>query len=148
MQTIHSSKNLLVAGALILLLNLVSAHPLRAQQYLGTLTGEVVDVSGAKIANADVSATDVTTHFMTKTKTNGSGEYSIPFLTPDTYEVTVEVSGFGPETRTGLLLTAGGNVRTDFALKVGAVGEKVVVTADLELIDTASANLGTTMGTK
>ena len=61
MHTIHSSKNLLVAGALILLLNLVSTRPLRAQQYLGTLTGEVTDASGAKIANADVSATDVTT---------------------------------------------------------------------------------------
>src|SRR3981189_314933 len=122
MHTIHSSKNLLAAGALILLLNLVSTHPLRAQQYLGTLTGEVTDTSGAKIANADVSATDITTHFTTRTKTNGSGGYSIPFLPPGTYEVTVEVSGFRPETRTGLVLTAGGNERIDFALKVGAVG--------------------------
>jgi Carboxypeptidase regulatory-like domain len=108
----------------------------------------VVDSSGAKIANADVSATDVTTHFTTKTKTNGSGEYSIPFLTPDTYEVAIEISGFRPETRTGVVLTAGGVVRTDFALKVGAVGEQVVVTAGVEMLDTASANLGTTMGTK
>ena len=62
--------------------------------------------------------------------------------------MAVEVSGFRPETRTGLVLTAGGIVRTDFALKVGAVGEQVVVTADIEMLDTASANLGTTMGTK
>jgi hypothetical protein len=148
MHTMHSSKNLLVAGALILLLSLVSTYPLHAQQYLGTLTGEVTDASGAKIANVDVSATDVTTHFTTTTKTNGAGEYSIPFLTPDTYELKVEVSGFRPETKTGLVLTAGGNTRTDFSLQVGAVGEKVVVTADLELLDTASSNLGTTMSTK
>jgi hypothetical protein len=135
-------------AALFLLLCLLNTLPAFAQQYLGTLTGEVADASGAKIADADVSATDVTTHFTTKTKTNGSGEYSIPFLTPDTYDVAVGVSGFRPETRTGLVLTAGGNVRIDFALQVGAVGEKVVVTADLELLDTASANLGTTMGTK
>jgi Carboxypeptidase regulatory-like domain len=133
---------------LLLLLNLVNPHLLCAQQYLGTLTGEVTDTSGAKIANAEISATDVTTHFTTKTKTNGSGEYSIPFLTPDTYELKVEVSGFRSETRTGLVLTAGGNERTDFSLQVGAVGEKVVVTADLELLDTASSNLGTTMSTK
>src|SRR5437763_15502392 len=75
-------------------------------------------------------------------------DFLYPFLTPDTYEVTVEVSGFRPETRTGLVLTAGGNERIDFALKVGAVGEQVVVTADTEQLDTASANLGTTMGTK
>jgi hypothetical protein len=148
MNKVCSCNRIVATGALLLLLSLVSTLPLGAQQYLGTLTGEVTDASGAKIANADVSATDVTTHFTTRTKTNGSGGYSIPFLTPDTYEVTVEVSGFRPETRTGLVLTAGGNERIDFALKVGAVGEKVVVTADMELLDTASANLGTTMGTK
>jgi hypothetical protein len=148
MNRVGSFNKIAPAGALFLLLSFVSTHPLGAQQYLGTLTGEVTDTSGAKIANADVSATDVTTHFTTRTKTNGSGGFSMPFLTPDTYEVTVEVSGFRPETRTGLVLTAGGNERIDFALKVGAVGEQVVVTADTEQLDTASANLGTTMGTK
>src|SRR5258705_11942049 len=148
MHKIHSFKRVVAAGALLLLISLGSTLPLEAQQYLGTLTGEVADTSGAKIANADVSATDITTHFTTRTKTNGSGGYSIPFLTPDTYEVTVEVSGFRPETPTGLVLTAGGNERIDLALKVGAVGEEVVVTGDTEQLDTASANLGTTRGTK
>jgi hypothetical protein len=109
MYTVRSFNKIVVTGILLLMLSLVNTPSLRAQQYLGTLTGEVTDASGAKIANADVSATDVTTHFTTKTKTNGSGGYSIPFLTPDTYDVTVTVSGFRPETRTGLVLTAGGN---------------------------------------
>src|ERR1700743_1386286 len=148
MYKFRSVNTIVATGVFLFLCGLVNVLPMGAQQYLGTLTGEVTDASGAKIANADVTATDLTTHFATKTKTNGSGTYTIPFLTPDTYEVMVEVAGFGPETRTGLLLTAGDNLRTDFALKVGAVGEKVVVTADLELLDTASANLGTTMGTK
>ena len=126
MNKVPSFNKIVATGALFLLLSFVNTPPLRAQQYLGTLAGEVTDISGAKLANADVAATDVTTHFTTRTKTNGSGEYSIPFLTPDTYEVTVEVSGFRPETRTGLVLTAGGNERIDFALKVGAVGEQVV----------------------
>ena len=93
MNRVGSFNKIAPAGALFLLLSFVSTRPLGAQQYLGTLTGEVTDTSGAKIANADVSATDITTHFTTRTKTNGSGGYSIPFLTPDTYEVTVEVSG-------------------------------------------------------
>jgi len=86
MNRVGSFIKIVAAGALFLLLSFVSTLPLEAQQYLGTLTGEVTDASGAKIANADVSATDVTTHFTTRTKTNGSGGYSIPFLTPDTYE--------------------------------------------------------------
>jgi Carboxypeptidase regulatory-like domain/TonB dependent receptor len=148
MYKVRSYKYLVRLGAFVLLLSYVNTLPLLAQQYLGTLTGEVSDASGAKIANAEVAATDVTTHFTTRTKTNGSGEYSIPFLTPDTYDVTITISGFRPETRTGVVLTAGANERTDFSLQVGTVGEKVVVTADLELLDTASANLGTTLGTK
>jgi len=148
MNRVGSFNKIVTTGALFLLFFFANTRLVRAQQYLGTLTGEVTDASGAKIANADVAATDVTTHFTTRTKTNGSGGYSIPFLTPDTYEVTVEVSGFRPETRTGLVLTAGGNERIDFALKVGVVGEQVVVTSDTEQLDTASANLGTTMGTK
>ena len=108
MNHVRSFNKIFATGALFLLLSFVNTFPLGAQQYLGTLTGDVTDTSGAKIANADVSATDVTTHFTTRTKTNGSGGYSIPFLTPDTYEVTVEVSGFRPETRTGLVLCLGG----------------------------------------
>jgi hypothetical protein len=109
MYQVRSFKKIVMLGALALVFNLVNTLPVFAQQYLGTLTGEVTDASGAKIANAEVSATDVTTHFTTKTKTNGAGEYSIPFLTPDTYDVAVTIAGFRPETRTGIILTAGGN---------------------------------------
>lgn len=93
MYQVQSFNRIAAAGALFLI-SLVMTLPLGAQQYLGTLTGEVTDASGAKIANADVSATDITTHYTTKTKTNGSGVYTIPFLTPDTYEVMVEISVF------------------------------------------------------
>jgi hypothetical protein len=33
-------------------------------------------------------------------------------------------------------------------IRVGGASDKVVVTADTELLDTGSANLGTTLGTK
>jgi hypothetical protein len=148
MYKVSSLNRIVGVAAIAVLVSFLYTIPAAAQQYLGTLTGEVSDASGAKIANADVAATDVTTHFTTRTKTNGSGEYSIPFLTPDTYDVAITIAGFRPETRTGIVLTAGANERTDFSLQVGTVGEKVVVTADLELLDAASANLGTTLGTK
>jgi hypothetical protein len=118
-----------------------------AQQYLGTLTGEVADATGAKVANAQVSATDITTHFTTKTVTNASGEYSIPFLTPDEYVVTITAKGFQPESRTGVTLTAGGSVHTEFSMKIGSETANVDVTADAQLLDTSSANLDTTFAT-
>ena len=89
---------------------IAAAASLQAQVYLGTLSGSVSDATGAKIVGASVTATDVTTNFQTKVVTNGSGDYTIPFLTPDTYKVTVASAGFLTETRTGVILTAGATV--------------------------------------
>ncbi len=132
---------------LLLLFGFLLALPLHAQQYLGTLSGTVTDSSGAKITGAQITATDVTTHFATTAKTNGAGQYTIPFLTPDTYTIDIAATSFGPETRTGVVLTAGGSVQTDFTLNPGSQATQVVVTADSALLDTASANLSTTLDT-
>ena len=139
-------KTIALAGVLLLAV-LGWAMPLAAQQYLGTLSGNVTDSTGAKVVGAQVTATDVTTNFVTKVVTNGSGDYSIPFLTPDTYTVTIVATGFRSETRTGVTLTAGQNQATDFALKPGATTQDVIVTADTQLLDTTSANLATTFST-
>jgi len=128
----------------ILLFGFVLALPVEGQQYLGTLAGKVTDASGANVPKAEVSATDVVTHFTTTTVTDDGGNYSIPFLTPDEYSISIIVKGFRPETRTGIVLTAGGSVLTEFSLKIGSETESVDVTADAQLLDTASANLATT----
>jgi hypothetical protein len=126
------------------LLLVLCALPIHAQRYLGSLTGNVSDPTSAKIVGATVTATDVTTKFSTKAVTNGSGDYSMPFLTPDIYDVTVEVKGFRTETRTDIVLTAGSDVRSDFTLSVGREAETVTVSASSPLLDTASASIGTT----
>src|ERR1035438_8937732 len=102
------------------LLLVLCVLPVHAQRYLASLTGSVSDPTSAKIVGATVTATDLTTKFSTKAVTNGSGDYSIPFLTPDTYDVAVEAKGFRTETSTGVVLTAGADVRTDFTLSVGS----------------------------
>ena len=116
----------------------------KAQQYLGTLSGDVEDSSGAKVTGAEVVATNVTTKFVTRAITNGIGEYTVPFLTPGSYTVTITANGFRSETRTDIELTAGGNVQTHFSLMTGTQQEQVLVTADTQLLDTGSANLNTT----
>lgn len=133
---------------MVALLGMALSRPLQAQQYLGTLTGQVTDATGASIPNAEVTVTDVTTHFVTKTVTNDGGNYSIPFLTPDSYSVSVIAKSFRPESITGVALTAGGNVHTDFKLQPGSETQTVEVTADAQLLDTGSANLATTFATE
>jgi hypothetical protein len=119
--------------------------PVAAQQYLGTLSGSVADSTGAKVVGAEVAATDTTTHFVSKGVTNSSGEYTIPFLTPDVYTVTITAKGFRTETRTGITLTAGATIGADFALTIGTMTESVIVTENSQLLDTESPALSTTI---
>jgi hypothetical protein len=138
-----------MTGTALLMLTLLCALPAHAQQYLATLSGQVSDNSDARIAKAIVTATESVTKFVTRATTNDSGGYSIPFLAPGTYTIKVEYTGFRTETRTGILVTAGASVQTDFALQVGATTDNVVVNSDAAAaLDTASANLGTTLGAK
>ncbi len=84
-------RNKFFGFGLPLMLGFCLLMPSQAQQYLGTLNGSVADLTGAKVVGAEVTATDTTTKFVTKAITNASGEYSIPFLTPDTYTIKVSV---------------------------------------------------------
>jgi hypothetical protein len=70
---LRSPRTIALAG-LLLLAVLGWTMPLAAQQYLGTLSGNVTDSTGAKVVGAQVTATDVTTNFVTKVLTNGSGD--------------------------------------------------------------------------
>ena len=97
---ISNLRNKASGFGLLLLLASSLVTPSHAQQYLGTLNGSVADATGAKVVGAEVTATDTTTHFVSKGVTNGEGEYAIPFLTPDVYTITVTANGFRVETRT------------------------------------------------
>jgi hypothetical protein len=120
------------------------AAPIHSQErYLSGLIGTVSDSTGANIVAATVTATDDTTHFVTKVTTDGAGSYNMPFLTPDTYTVTVETSGFRTETRTNVVLTAGNSLALNFSLRVGRSTQTVMVNATSGLLDTATASLGT-----
>ena len=106
---------------------LLASSSIQAQQYLGTLSGSVADQTGAKVVGASVTAKAASTNFETKAITNGSGDYTIPFLTPDTYTVTIQARGFGGQTLTGIVLTASATARADFSLKAAGANTEITV---------------------
>ena len=139
------SRNIFTCFAILLVFSFGLTRSAIAQQYLGTISGNVSDSTGAKVVDATVTATDTTTNFVSKGVTNGDGVYSIPSLTPDVYTVTVTAKGFRVETRTGITLTAGATVGADFALTVGLQTETVIVTENSQMLETDSPALSTTI---
>src|ERR1700690_673809 len=77
-----------------------SAMNLWAQASYGSVFGQITDSSGAAIANATVTAKDVTKGTSVQGTTNSVGEYSVDHLIPDVYDISASAPGFkGAETK-------------------------------------------------
>ncbi len=112
------------------------------------LVGTVLDPSGAPLAGATVTAINEATKVVYPGTTNAEGYYSISFITPGTYDVTVEQTGFTKLTKTGRIVTINLALRTDFNLQVGSTTTSVTVSASTPPIATDDATLGETFNTK
>lgn len=146
-RSVRPVKGWLVCLSLIGLL-LATGQTALAQRYLGALSGDVHDGTGAVVPGAKLVAVEATTHFTTSVVSGGTGSYTIPSLQPGTYTITVTMAGFRTETRTNIVLTAGQLQQVDFALTPGNVTQSVEVMAETSLLDTGSAQIATTLDTQ
>ena len=116
-----------------------------AQLAGGSISGVVRDASGAVIPNALVSIQNVATNTVRQVTSNSDGLYSAPNLIPDSYQITVEATGFQKLLRTGVTVTVGGELVLDLTLSVGQVTQSVQVTAQAPLVETASSSIDATV---
>jgi hypothetical protein len=100
-----------------------------SQTVRATLTGNVTDTSGAAVANAEVTVTESDQGVQRTVKTNSVGAYTLPELSPGSYEIKVESSGFKTIIRSGINLQVEQVDRQNFTLDVGSVSENVQVNA-------------------
>ena len=114
---------------------------LAAQDYRGSLLGRVSDPSGAVIPGASVSAVQEGSGLKATTLSNAEGNYILPVLEPGTYTVTVEAPGFKKLVRPQVTVRTGERLELNFQLEVGTPTETITVTAELPLLQTASADL-------
>jgi hypothetical protein len=112
-----------------------------------SLVGTVVDSSGSVVPGAHVTGINEATKVAYTGDTNGEGYYSIPFVAPGTYDITVDHSGFSKTTSTGVIVQINMAVRTDLTLAIGSNTTEVTVTADTAALSTDDALLGETIGT-
>src|SRR6478752_4211225 len=114
-----------------------------AQEFRATVRGQVADSSKAAVPGATVTVTNTETGEVATTVSNSEGNYTLPFLRPGLYALTVELSGFQKYVRSGLRLEVGQTAELNVQLSVGGVTEQVTVAADSPLLETSNANRGT-----
>jgi hypothetical protein len=116
---------------------------LLAQTPTASLSGYVLDPSGAVVSNATVVVQSKATGIVHTTTTDSSGEYQVLQLQPATYDVSASARGFQTEAQTGVILQVDRRVQSNFVLKVGVTSESVQVSSQVALTDTESSSLGT-----
>ncbi len=112
------------------------------QDTRGAILGRITDASGANVAGADVRASNLATGVAVNAKTNDSGNFNLPYLTPGFYTVTAELAGFKKVVRENVQVRVNDSVEVNMSLTVGDVTESVEVTAETPLLSTAEASLG------
>ena len=116
--------------------------PICALAQLAELNGRVIDPSGAAVPGAQVQVTNTATGVERRTVTNERGVYGVPNLIPGPYQISLQKEGFKPVTRSGITLAVRQTAAIDFTLAVGTVNERVEVTAETPLLETARTSVG------
>jgi len=111
----------------------------------GEISGTVTDPTGALVAGAIITATMPSTGFTQSVTANSSGQFAFPDLQPGVYQVTATVKGFAPTSYTDVVVEAARTKDLQIQVRVGQVNEKVVVSAQGEVLETSTNTLATTI---
>src|ERR1700675_401894 len=87
--------------------------PVFAQGNAGRILGSVTDQTGAAVAGATVTVTDLQRGITRTLTTDESGQYFAPNLLPGAYKVRAEAKGFKSIERGNIQLQVGNDVRID-----------------------------------
>jgi hypothetical protein len=128
-------------GWLALILSMSISIRLSAQVAGATLSGVVVDKSGAIVANAQIVVKNLATGVARNVTTDSAGFYTAPNLLPGGYEVTTSATGFATMVRTGITLTVGAQQVLNITLQVGTVSQQIEVVGEAPVVELASSSI-------
>jgi hypothetical protein len=101
-----------------------------------TVVGTVTDPSGAAVANATITITQIETGQVYHLTSNSDGQYVAPDLPIGHYNVKVEAAGFKVAEQKGVVLQVGDRIRLDYQMAMGGASETVTVEANAVHVQT------------
>ncbi|HSB17110.1 MAG TPA: TonB-dependent receptor [Bryobacteraceae bacterium] len=118
---------------------------LSAQSDRGAITGTVTDATGAVVPGVQIAATNLSTGVVFTATTNEVGLYSVLNIPIGRYSVAFTKQGFKTYTRDGISIAVAQVVQLNANMEVGALAEAVTVTAEAQLLETQSTQVGAGM---
>ncbi len=115
------------------------------QFYYGSLTGTVTDSTGATIAGASITLTELSKGTVSKTVANQAGIYVAGNLTPGKYRLEAEANGFKRFTQDPVLVESGRAFTIDISMQVGGVSESIIVSGAAPILETESGKTTLTL---
>lgn len=128
----------------LLILVMLSAMPLIAQEQTSSIEGTVADASGAALPGVTIEAVSNRGQKYI-TQTDGSGKYRFPSIPPGNYTVTGMLAGMEPASVRNVNAALGATPKADLTLRIGAVTEQITVTAEAPLVDSTSSATATSI---
>lgn len=129
------SLTIMFAIAILLLTSPAS----QAQVTTATIYGNVTDATGAQLPGAVVTIKNEETSAAQNATTNDEGAFTFNFLQVGRYTLSISASGFKEQTQNAIELTGGQRLRLNYALEIGAISEKITVTAEVPIINSVNA---------
>jgi hypothetical protein len=132
-------RRVLVPVALVLLA-LVATPNAGAQVLYGSITGNIVDSSGAALPGATVKIEQAETKLTRELVTDAAGAYHFTAVPAGTYTVSVAMSGFRGFKR-DVPVTINSVARVDVKLELGQLNETITVSGESAVLQTDRAEV-------
>lgn len=133
---------LTVVGFVFLWVAAMQSLRMSAQEFRASITGQVADPTGALIPGASITAVNSATRVAYSAKSNNQGAYSVLYILPGSYTVTVNAVGFQTMVYHNVVLDTAQQLGLNVTLKPGNVSQEVVVSVGALELDTVSATTG------
>src|SRR5262245_43808128 len=135
--------------ALLALIILVPAVHTPAQTNRGSITGSVIDRSGAVVPKAKVTARNNATSVTIETESTGEGGFRLQQLPAGVYTLRATATGFKAAEVTAVIVEVNSTTARDIVLDAGEVTETVTITAEGALtVQSQTSDVGTVVTSK
>ncbi len=131
-------RKLVLGGSLLLTFLLLGSVPaLHAQAVsIASVTGRVVDPSGAVVSGAQIEMIAVDTGTVHKVVSDAAGSYTLPSLPIGAYTLQASAPGFQRYVQTGIVLQVNQAAQINVTLTVGQVTQKIEVQGNASMVQT------------